>query len=226
LIAQGLFQILSGFVHLLVTIGMGFAACAFGDFVARLWRSLSELSEQAAKISVTRPDQGILNIKPEICGHNLRAGVNEYLVIVAGTVLWALFILLAVTVATARDVWIAASFGPVGTLLRWRLAKLNSKIRSFPLGTFIANICGTIVSGGIVIAIARLGPQPSSVTYSVLEGVSNGFCGCLTTLSTFVVELRNLPPKWTVIYFALSIVLSQCLLTLILGTYCWTTQNC
>lgn len=56
----------------------------------------------------------------------------------------------------------------------------------------------------------------------VLQGMEDGFCGSLSTVSTFVVELRGLKErdKWS--YALLSWVMGQCVLVLVLGSWEWS----
>jgi fluoride ion exporter CrcB/FEX len=41
---------------------------------------------------------------------------------------------------------ICTLLSPAGTILRWKLSSLNNKLKSFPLGTFVANLSASIVS--------------------------------------------------------------------------------
>ena len=85
---------------------------------------------------------------------------------------------------------VAISLGAsLGALLRWWFGlKLNSVFPTIPPGTLAANLVGAYVVGA---AIAFFG------TYSALSPewrllVITGFCGGLTTFSTFSAELVTL----------------------------------
>ncbi|KAJ3329323.1 hypothetical protein HDU76_008138 [Blyttiomyces sp. JEL0837] len=109
------------------------------------------------------------------------------------------------------DVAIACLFGPVGSLVRWQLAKLN-KIwpNSFPIGTFLANVGGTVILAVVNLTLIRVdGEHLSPIIFSVMVAVSDGFCGCLTTLSTMANELINLPVHKGIMYAGTSILISQ-----------------
>ncbi|KAI6776762.1 hypothetical protein HG530_000707 [Fusarium avenaceum] len=93
----------------------------------------------------------------------------------------------------------ALIFGPLGCLLRFYLALyLNGKRTSFPIGTFVANVLGTVVLG-MSWDLAHV-PLGGVVGCQVLEGIEDGFCGCLTTISTFVAELSSLRRRSSWIY--------------------------
>jgi fluoride exporter len=76
-----------------------------------------------------------------------------------------------------------------GALLRWWLgAQLNNLLPSIPPGTLAANLIGCYVIG---LAIALFATYPAiSPEWRLL--VVTGFCGSLTTFSTFSAELVTL----------------------------------
>lgn len=77
----------------------------------------------------------------------------------------------------------------VGALLRWWLgAQLNSLFPAIPPGTLTANLVGGYVVG---LAIAFFATYPAiSPEWRLL--IITGFCGGLTTFSTFSAELVTL----------------------------------
>lgn len=78
--------------------------------------------------------------------------------------------------------------GAAGTLLRHVLATATpTHAGRWPWGTFIANVLGTLVLGVLLESLARLGADDGwRQRARVLIGT--GFCGGLTTYSTFAVE--------------------------------------
>lgn len=112
-------------------------------------------------------------------------------------------------------------FAPLGCLLRFYLAKhLNGKIASFPVGTYMANILGTIILG--MSWDLQHVPMGGVIGCQVLQGIQDGFCGCLTTVSTWVVELTVLRKLHAYRYGLISIVTALALLIIIMGSLQWT----
>ncbi len=76
-----------------------------------------------------------------------------------------------------------------GALLRWQLgAKLNSFFPALPPGTLAANIIGGYIVG---LAIAYFA-QASDIAPEWRLLIITGFCGGLTTFSTFSAEVVTL----------------------------------
>ena len=115
-------------------------------------------------------------------------------------------------------------FAPIGCLLRFYLSKhLNAIQPSFPLGTFTANVVGTVVLGmAWDLQHASSIGATSHISCSVLEGIIEGFCGCLTTVSTWVLELTSLRRRHAWIYGLASVGVGLGCLVVIMGSMGWT----
>lgn len=112
-------------------------------------------------------------------------------------------------------------FAPLGCLVRhYASIHLNGKIASFPLGTFAVNIIGTAILG-MAWDIAHV-PDGGIVGCQVLQGIEDGFCGCLTTVSTWVSELSSLRKRHAYIYGLSSVVVALACMVAIMGGLRWT----
>ena len=88
----------------------------------------------------------------------------------------------AVACGGVRDAAAVIAGGAVGTLARAGVAEaLPLHPGTWPWATFLVNIAGSLILGWVVIAKAHWRPF-----------VGTGFCGALTTFSTFQVQLVEL----------------------------------
>lgn len=120
-------------------------------------------------------------------------------------------------------------FGVFGAYLRYLLSRyLNNVHRYFFFGTYTANFSGTLFLS--ILILLQRGTKPENIlsrlvndklSCQVLEGFADGFCGCLTTVSTFVAELMNLKSYQPYVYGLISLLTSFAVLVLTLGTYSW-----
>lgn len=85
---------------------------------------------------------------------------------------------------------LAISLGAaLGALLRWQLGvRLNSLLPGMPPGTLVANIAGGYIIGVAVAYFAQTPALPPEWRLFVITG----FCGGLTTFSTFSAEVVSL----------------------------------
>ena len=95
--------------------------------------------------------------------------------------------------AGRRQQWFALLFAPFGCTLRWLLSKLNTKeypvFPWFPAGTFAANMiacCIDFIIGGLTNRYS-LGYWPTVI----LPAIRVGYAGSLSTVSTFIAEVRQ-----------------------------------
>ena len=115
----------------------------------------------------------------------------------------------------------ALVFAPLGCLLRFYASlHLNGRVKSFPLGTFAVNFLGTALQA-MFIDLQRA-PLGGMVGCQVLQGLQDGFCGCLTTVSTWVSELRGLRIRHAYFYGGMSIGVSLSFMIIIMGSLLWT----
>ncbi|KAH6586837.1 hypothetical protein BASA50_000201 [Batrachochytrium salamandrivorans] len=110
---------------------------------------------------------------------------------------------------------------PVGTLLRFTLSRFNLLYPPFPVGTFTVNMLGSAFLVGLF--FWRASVLSDSTSCAALIGLMDGFCGCLTTISTFTMELSKLSVRDGYIYALSSIGISQLLGAVIVSI--WTRTN-
>jgi len=104
-----------------------------------------------------------------------------------------------------------------GTLSRYLLAlSMNKIMNKIPLGTMTANVIGTGLLG-VFHVLQNKHPHVPPHACSTLQGLIDGFCGALTTISTFAVELNAMEgSRYAWIYGGISVILSQLLLVVII----------
>ncbi|RPB29879.1 hypothetical protein L211DRAFT_800480 [Terfezia boudieri ATCC MYA-4762] len=120
----------------------------------------------------------------------------------------------------------ACVFSPLGALARFWVSKfLNPRVKGFPLGTFAVNIFGSAVLAGV--ATGQYSHRWTETAGGILgcqllKGVGDGFCGCLTTVSTWVVEIRGLRRHNAYQYAIATIITGILTMIVILGIYVWS----
>lgn len=116
----------------------------------------------------------------------------------------------------------ALIFSFPGTFTRYVLStQLNPRFKRLPIGTLIANEMATAILATSHI-IQRAPALPLPVACSILQGFIDGYCGCLSTVSTFVSEIRMLKGKKSWLYAAVSVGLGQVICLVILGPLWWS----
>lgn len=154
--------------------------------------------------------------------------ILEYGSSILGVAAYVVVIVLTATKSdgTWRSWMFLCLFAPWGALLRfYLLKKLNTKVRNFPLGTFAANTIGCLLLA--IFTLLLRGKSGSVALLSkktachVLVGLDDGFCGALTTVSTFIAELFGLATLYGYRYCTASVTTGFVLMVLILGSYNW-----
>lgn len=113
-------------------------------------------------------------------------------------------------------------FAPVGCIMRFQLSvRMNRLIAAFPLGTFTANVLGTAFLG-MSYDLQHSSAASSVVGCQVLQGIEDGFCGALTTVSTWVLELDTLRLRHAYLYGGCSILVALGCIAAIMGPLRWT----
>lgn len=120
-------------------------------------------------------------------------------------------------------------FAPCGTILRWKLSLLfNNRLTCFVcLGTFLANISASLLAFALHLICVDLN-QPPTVLLSeskqllpLIWAARDGFCGCLSTVSTFIGELIRLRRASAYIYGCVSVLGIPAINIILLCFYIW-----
>lgn len=116
---------------------------------------------------------------------------------------------------------VAISVGSaLGALLRWQLGlKLNEYFPTLPPGTLVANVVGGYIIGVAVAFFANA----SEIAPEWRLFIITGFCGGLTTFSTFSAEVVSLLQVGRIGWAATSVAVhvSTSLLATIAGLLTW-----
>jgi fluoride ion exporter CrcB/FEX len=122
-----------------------------------------------------------------------------------------------------RAVTFSLVFAPLGCLTRFTMSLwLNGKRASFPLGTFAVNVIGSAVLAMSWDLAHGLDGGGGIIGCQLLQGIEDGFCGCLTTVSTWVAELASLQRRNAYIYGITSVMISFALMIAIMGGLRWS----
>lgn len=119
-----------------------------------------------------------------------------------------LLILLAVFLPTGHYTYFIYSviFAPFGSLTRYILSIIFNSNPNFPLGTLLANVTGSYIYFGMV-AINEYVETLSPLVKQILISIIQGYCGCLTTVSTFILELDTIKKrKYIYTYFIMTLL--------------------
>lgn len=121
----------------------------------------------------------------------------------------------------------AIVFAPAGCLMRFYISlALNTRVPGFPVGTFVVNILGTLIEAMCfdLQRVSGLGAGAGSlVGCQVLQGVMDGFCGSLTTVSTWVSELNGLAKRrQAYLYGLVSVCVGLAGMVVVSGSLLWT----
>ncbi|GAM88862.1 hypothetical protein ANO11243_068960 [Dothideomycetidae sp. 11243] len=116
---------------------------------------------------------------------------------------------------------LALIFAPPGCLARFYASvKLNPLVPSFPTGTFAVNVFGSTVLA-VAFVLQRVSGVAGLEACMALQGLQDGFCGCLTTVSTWVAELQGLRRRHAYIYGVASVGAALAIMVVIMGSVKW-----
>jgi fluoride exporter len=86
--------------------------------------------------------------------------------------------------AGAREALLVAAGGALGSLARWLVTVAAQRwIPTFPLGTWIVNVAGSLAAGALLAALTTRAEAESLRLFAAV-----GFLGGFTTFSSFAVD--------------------------------------
>ena len=191
---------------LVVGFGMPIAALKFGEHVGRLspWAD-----ERNGAMEYDSPHKAVRVLE-----------MGTYVALWVATT--SIVVVIPLVLFNRHDFMFSFVLASLGAYIRWHLSPLNSAFRYFKLGTFLVNVLGTWMLAIAYILDHHHEEQTGLELKGLLYGATAGFCGCMTTVSTFAVELSTLPVTWSYVYGVSSVLAAQAGLLLIRGTYWWT----
>lgn len=231
LLAHG--HIVDGLMGLLFTFCTSYMALIFGMHVGeavfhrsvRCWRG-----QRFGEVAVTVTNTDMSTTQFGLGSSITRCSVYLFIATLIFTAsIWiALYIDASSEASVERRIyWMVAALGPIGSLARYFLLLNNRNRPTFPLFTFLMNVCASVISSVIFFVFVRLSLKngnwlayDSWFNYGIGAGI---ILGCFSTVSTFVYELRKLVD--TNIFHAyryglLSIFVSQVLCIAIVRYFC------
>lgn len=196
---------MNGWSVTIITIGMSLISLQFGKSLSELIRTYSNSNEERVEETKRIP----------------RA--YDMLAIMIGVLSYLAVVLMIIFLRESYDyILFSILLGPAGTLTRFHLGKrLNSYNKAIPFGTLTANLLACILYGIIYVLQSSVSTAQSGRNSAILYAVQNGFCGSLSTISTFVVELSSLSRSESYRYFSMTYLLGLAFYIIIIGSFSW-----
>ena len=205
-------------ISLIAGISVPLASLKFGYFVSTLSSYSNNENSQVIELEL---DNGQIQEETiPICSEKIKVIFLIFLVITC-------ILLVIILPMMIDDTWIyltyTALLGILGAYCRYMLSFSNTDYPKFPIGTFIANVVGTALAAVFLMLEKFYISYYNVKTLAIFFALIQGFCGCLTTVSTLVVELDSLTPIDSYKYTLATHIASQLLVIFIRDIYSFQT---
>lgn len=213
----GLYDTIDGLAYSFATFAISMACISLGEFVSSCLPHLPRPRRRVRRAAQAKRSEGS-------GGETSPVADVSFITLACVTYAMALVVYFCAPKPWRHRVVFPLLLAPPGAMLRYALSKLNARApfqNRFPIGTFIANIAATLIVGGVFAAQRR--PGVGTVRCDALYALQQGFCGCLSTVSTFAVEAKSIRSRrWKLLYVLGSVILGHVLMLGVVGGVGWT----
>lgn len=208
-------HVAAGVLNLVISFMTFYFCLLAGEHFGKMSRALFPAKKDVAKPQDAQQDQGkgdaaVPPVPPEP-STPLNVGV-----LVVATLLWIVFGVLYAVVPLSRR-WTGPAFlTPFGVGLRWYTSIWNPQCPRFKWPTFSVNVFGVLVYTIVLVCESKYTGAPDSVRTTAFVAITAGFCGSLTTASTFFLELYQISPRYFADIYALTSTLTAQTIALVI----------
>lgn len=124
--------------------------------------------------------------------------------------LWVMYGVLFIFLVSSRGWTGPLVFAPIGAGIRWYASHWNVSWPRLKLATLSVNVIGSALYAVLSVCKWKYAVSETTLLSAFLVSLLFGFCGTLTTVSTFILELHTMKhARHAYFYAALSVVGAQ-----------------
>ncbi|ODN79520.1 hypothetical protein L202_03482 [Cryptococcus amylolentus CBS 6039] len=226
---KGLHDTVDGVAYSLSTFAIAMASLKFGEHLGRTLPHLPRQSNASAYHTTEKRSMSAAATFPSSPSTAARTPLRDSFTILTAALAYLVALLLYFLAPHSwrHDVTFPLLLSPPGAMLRFALSKLNIRrpfVNKFPIGTLLANMMATLLVASTFAAQRRPGgADHGAIRCNGLHAIQQGFCGCLSTVSTFVVEAAVIKRwGWKWFYIGGSVMLGHILVLAVVGATGWS----